>query len=70
MSYRGMRFADIHDPYLSPPERFPPDPPEWWNEEIRRMTDIDGVTIVLYRTQDGEEYVMDADEYDGDGPLP
>ena len=36
---------------------------------MRRVTDIDGVLLVVYRDQDGVEGVMDADEYDN-GPTP
>ena len=55
---------DYHSPYRDPPE-----PPEFWTEEVRRVTDIDGVLLVVYRNQDGETFAMDADEYDN-GPMP
>ena len=58
-----MRFDQLN-PYLSPPERFPADPPEFWTEEIRRVTDTDGDLLVVYRDQDGETFVMNAYDYD------
>jgi len=60
-----MRLGDItqgwwntHSPY-----RDPPDPPEYWATEVRRVTDVEGVELVVYRNQDGETYVMDADDW-------
>jgi hypothetical protein len=55
---------DQHSPYRDPPE-----PPEFYTVEVRRVTDADGVLLVVYRDQDGETFVMDADEYDN-GPMP
>ena len=47
-----------------------PEPPEFYTEEIRRVTDIDGVLLVVFRDQDGETWVMDAEDYDWKGPRP
>lgn len=40
----------------------PENAPDFWTVEVRRMVDVDGVEIVLVRDQDGDEYVVDADE--------
>ena len=66
MKFRDLTpgWFDHHSPYRDPPE-----PPEFWRDEVRRVTDIDGVLLVVYRDQDGVEGVMDADEYDN-GPTP
>ena len=45
--------------------RDPQDAPDAWLVELRRMIDIDGVRVVLVRNQDGEEFLVDEDEYDG-----
>ena len=58
------RFADMNDPYLSPPERWPADPPDYWVEELRRVIDIDGVELVVYRDQDGDEFVEPAEGFE------
>lgn len=42
----------------------PQDAPDFWQEELRRVTDIHGVLLVVYRDQDGEEWAMDAQDYD------
>lgn len=55
---------DSHSPY-----RDPPDPPEFWQEELRRVTTIDGDEMVLVRDQDGEEYLVDAWDFDHPGEL-
>lgn len=60
------QFRDLNPVWFEqhPAYRDPPEPPEFWTEELRRMIDIDGVEIVLYRDQDGDEHVMDAAAYD------
>jgi len=45
--------------------RDPQDEPDTYVVEIRRMIDIDGVRVVLVRDQDGEEFLIDEDEFDG-----
>lgn len=52
-------YFDYHSPYRDPPE-----PPEFWTEEVRRVTDAEGATLVVFRNQDGESFVMDAYDYD------
>jgi hypothetical protein len=41
----------------------PQNAPEFYTVTIRRMTDADGVEIVLFEDQDGNEFVVDAEEY-------
>lgn len=48
----------------------PQNAPDTWTEEVRRVIDIDGVELVVYRNQDGETYVMDAEDYDWTGRRP
>lgn len=43
----------------------PQDAPDFWTIERRRMIDIDGVEIVLVWDQDGREYVVDAEDWNG-----
>ena len=45
----------------------PQDAPDFWTHEIRRVTDVDGVLLVVFRDQDGEVFVMEAEEYDHPG---
>lgn len=46
--------------------RDPPEPPEFYTVELRRVIDIEGVRWVLVQDQDGEEFLVD--EYDFDNP--
>lgn len=48
----------------------PQDAPLFWREEIRRVIDIDGVELVVYRDQDGETFVINAEDFDWKGPRP
>lgn len=48
----------------------PQNAPDTWTVEVRRMLDIDGVELVLYRDQDGVTHVMDAEDFDWKGPRP
>lgn len=38
--------------------------PDVWIVELGRLIDIDGVRVVLVRNQDGEEFLIDEDDYD------
>ena len=40
----------------------PQNAPDTWWTELRRMTDVDGVELILVRDQDGVEFVIDADD--------
>ena len=42
----------------------PQDAPDFWMDEIRRVTDVNGEYLVVYVNQDGEEYVMNAQDFD------
>jgi hypothetical protein len=55
---------DTHSPYRDPPE-----PPEFWQEELRRVTTIEGDEMVVVRNQDGDEYLVDAFDFDHPGEL-
>ena len=43
----------------------PQNAPDFWVHEIRRLIDIDGVRVVLVRDQDGVEFLIDEDEFEG-----
>jgi hypothetical protein len=43
----------------------PQNAPDFWVREIRRLIDIDGVRVVLVRDQDGVEFLIDEDEFEG-----
>jgi hypothetical protein len=43
----------------------PQQAPDTWLVELRRLIDIDGVRVVLVRNQDGVEFLIDEDEYEG-----
>jgi hypothetical protein len=43
----------------------PQDAPLNWVDEIRRLIDIDGVRVVLVRDQDGVEFLIDEDLWEG-----
>jgi hypothetical protein len=48
----------------------PQNAPDTWLTELRRLIDIDGVRVVLVRDQDGQEFLIDEDEFDWRGPRP
>lgn len=43
----------------------PENAPDTWLVELRRLVDIDGVRVVLVRDQDGVEFLIDEDVFEG-----
>ena len=43
----------------------PQNAPDTWLVELRRLIDIDGVRVVLVRNQDGVEFLIDEDVFEG-----
>jgi hypothetical protein len=38
--------------------------PDYWQQELRRVTDVNGELLVVYRDQDGDEWAMNAQDFD------
>lgn len=44
--------------------RDPQDAPDEWRMEVRRLLDADGTELILFRNQDGEEWIEEVDGWE------